>query len=281
MERKDNFNSVKHLYSRAAFGIPYPILEKLSKRNLKKVVDELFKDSLPIEDLKSVDENEVRQQMELQSILGAKKELTQEEKDQRQEITRIQNERSRTLNIDWIMRMINTPSALREKMTLFWHGHFACRSNNPMYAQQLNNIQRKHALGSFKTLLVEVSKSPAMLQYLNNQQNRKGRPNENFARELMELFTIGIGNYTEQDVKESARSFTGWAYNKEGNFQLQPNAHDEGSKTFFGKQGNFDGEAIIDIILESPKTSVFIARKLYIFFVNETPNEAHINELSF
>lgn len=280
MERKDNFNSVKHLYSRAAFGISYPNLEDLSKKNINKVVDELFKNSAKVEDLKSVDENEVSQQMALQVLLGGKKELTQEEKDQRQEITRIQNERSRTLNIDWLMRLINTSAPLREKMTLFWHGHFACRSNNPMFAQQLNNIQRQFALGSFRTLLIEVSKSPAMLQYLNNQQNRKGRPNENFARELMELFTLGIGNYTEQDIKESARSFTGWTYDKDGKFQLRPTYHDEGNKTFFGKTGNFDGETIIDIILENPKTATFIARKLYVFFVNETPNEAHVKELA-
>ncbi len=280
MERKDNFNSVKHLYSRASFGISYPKLQELSRKNLNKVVEQLFKDSAVFEELKSVDPVEIRQQMELQATLGAKKELTQEEKDQRQEITKIQNERSRSLNIDWLMRMINTNASLREKMTLFWHGHFACRSNNPMFAQQLNNIQRQYALGSFRTLLVEVSKSPAMLQYLNNQQNRKGRPNENFARELMELFTLGIGNYTEQDIKESARSFTGWTYDKNGDFQLRPAFHDEGNKTFFGKTGNFDGESIIDMILENPKTAVFISRKLYVFFVNETPNEAHVKELA-
>lgn len=280
MERKDNFYSIKHLYSRAAFGISYAKLQDLSRKNLSKVVDQLFKDSAPYEELKSVDPNEVRQQMELQSALGAKKELTQEEKDKRQEITKVQNERSRSLNIDWLMRMINTNASLREKMTLFWHGHFACRSNNPMFAQQLNNIQRQYALGSFRDLLVEVSKSPAMLQYLNNQQNRKGRPNENFARELMELFTLGIGNYTEQDIKESARAFTGWTYDKNGAFQLRPAFHDEGNKTFFGKTGNFDGESIIDMILENPKTAVFISRKLYVFFVNETPNEAHVKELA-
>lgn len=280
MERKDNFVSVKHLYSRAAFGISYPKLQELRKKDRQKVVDDLFKSATKPEDLKSVDEDEIRQQMALQAELGAKKELTQAEKDKRQEITRLQNERSRTLNIAWLMRMIDTSAPLLEKTTLFWHGHFACRSNNPMFAQQLNNIQRQHALGSFRTLLIEVSKSPAMLQYLNNQQNRKGRPNENFARELMELFTLGIGNYTEQDIKESARSFTGWTYDRDGSFQLRPTYHDEGNKTFFGKTGNFDGETIIDIILENPKTATFIARKLYIFFVNETPNEAHIKELA-
>ena len=279
MERKDNFNSVKHLYSRAAFGISYPALKSLSKKNTSKVVDELFKNAEKFDDLKSVNEDEVRQQMALLVSLGARKEFTPEEKDKRQEITRLQNERSRTLNIDWLMRMVNTSAPLREKVTLFWHGHFACRSNNPMFAQQLNNIQRRHALGSFRTLLVEVAKAPAMLQYLNNQQNRKGKPNENFARELMELFTLGIGNYTEQDIKESARSFTGWTYDPNGEFKLRPNFHDEGNKTFFGKTGNFDGESIIDIILENPKTAHFIARKLYIFFVNETPNDAHVKEL--
>jgi uncharacterized protein (DUF1800 family) len=165
-------------------------------------------------------------------------------------------------------------------MTLFWHGHFACRSNNPFFAQQLNNIQRTNALGSFKTLLVEVSKSPAMLQYLNNQQNRKGKPNENFARELMELFTLGRGNYSEQDIKESARSFTGWMYDKDGSFIFRQNLHDPGTKTFFGKIGNFEGENIIDIILEKPETAQFIARKVYKFFVNDNPNEAHVKELA-
>ncbi|RYD68844.1 MAG: DUF1800 domain-containing protein, partial [Sphingobacteriales bacterium] len=171
-------------------------------------------------------------------------------------------------------------SPLREKMTLFWHGHFACRSNNPMYAQQLNNIQRQHGLGSFRTLLIEVSKSPAMLQYLNNQQNKKGKPNENFARELMELFTLGRGNYTENDIKESARAFTGWTYDKDGTFFFRKNQHDDGTKTFFGKIGNFEGENIIDIILDKPETATFISRKIYKFFVNDTPNEEHVKELA-
>ena len=133
-----------------------------------------------------------------------------------------------------------------EKMTLFWHNHFACRSNNALYAQQLNNIQRSYALGNFRDMVLEVSKSPAMLQFLNNQQNQKGHPNENFARELMELFTIGRGNYTEQDIKESARAFTGWGFDKDGAFKLRPFQHDDGEKTFMGKTGNLNGEDIIN-----------------------------------
>ncbi|MDQ0968451.1 uncharacterized protein (DUF1800 family) [Flavobacterium sp. W4I14] len=280
MSAKDNFLKVKHLYNRAGFGVSYTDLQKLSKKNLDKVVDNLLKDSQKDDPINLVNDFESKRQLLVQAGLYAKKDLNDDEKKMRQQIIREQNEVSRDLNIAFITKMINTDAPLREKMTLFWHGHFACRSNNPFFAQQLNNIQRKNALGSFKTLLVEVSKSPAMLQYLNNQQNRKGKPNENFARELMELFTLGRGNYTEQDIKESARSFTGWMYDKDGSFIFRQNLHDPGTKTFFGKIGNFEGENIIDIILEKPETSQFIARKVYKFFVNDNPNEAHIKELA-
>lgn len=280
MNAKDNFLKVKHLYNRAGFGISYTDLQKLSKKNLDKVVDNLLKDSQKDDPIKLVNDFESRRQLLVQAGLYAKKDLTDDEKKMRQQIVREQNEVSRDLNIAFINQMINTDAPLREKMTLFWHGHFACRSNNPFFAQQLNNIQRKNALGSFKTLLVEVSKSPAMLQYLNNQQNKKGKPNENFARELMELFTLGRGNYAEQDIKESARSFTGWMYDKDGSFIFRQNLHDTGTKTFFGKTGNFEGENIIDIILEKPETSQFIARKVYKFFVNDNPNEDHVKELA-
>lgn len=280
MSAKDNFLKVKHLYNRAGFGVSYTDLQKLSKKNLDKVVDNLLKDSQKDDPINLVNDFESKRQLLVQAGLYAKKDLNDDEKKMRQQIIREQNEVSRDLNIAFITRMINTDAPLREKMTLFWHGHFACRSNNPFFAQQLNNIQRTNALGSFKTLLVEVSKSPAMLQYLNNQQNRKGKPNENFARELMELFTLGRGNYTEQDIKESARSFTGWMYDKDGSFIFRQNLHDPGTKTFFGKIGNFEGENIIDIILEKPETSQFIARKVYKFFVNDSPHEDHIKELA-
>lgn len=280
MDRKDNFLNIKHLYNRAGFGISYPDLHQLSKKRLGKVVDGLFIKAPAGAGLSTVNQEEYQQQQLLLASLGGKKEQTPEEKQQRTEITRIRNEKSRDLNIDWFQRMIATENPFLEKMTLFWHGHFACRSNNPFFSQQLNNIQRNNALGSFKTLLLEVSKSPAMLDYLNNQQNRKGHPNENFSRELMELFTLGRGNYTETDIKEAARSFTGWTYNKNGEFEFNEKVHDEKQKTFFGQTGVFDGEAIIDMILAKPETSTFICRKLYIFFVNDTPDENHVKELA-
>ena len=280
MDKKDNFLKIKHLYSRAGFGISYTELEKLSKKNSLRALENFFPKERKPQDLDTVSTEDSRSQMMMQAALGAKKDLTPEEKEQRKNIVRLQNERSRDLNIAWLQRMMTTEDPFLEKMTLFWHGHFACRSNDPYYAQQLNNIQRTNALGDFRTLLVEVSKSPAMLQYLNNQQNRKNHPNENFARELMELFTIGRGNYTEQDIKESARAFTGWTYTKEGVFEFKPAIHDSAAKTFFGKTGNFDGEAIIDMILADPKTATFLSRKLYAFFVNDIPDDTHIAELA-
>ena len=280
MDKKDNFDYVKHLCNRAGFGISYPALHQLSKRRINKVVDGLFTLPADTTDLQTVTAEEYEAQQLILASLNGRKDQSPAEKQQREEITKTRNEKSRLLNIDWIRQMIATKNPLLEKTTLFWHGHFACRSNNPYFSQQLNNIQRKNALGSFRTLLIEVSQSPAMLDYLNNQQNRKGHPNENFARELMELFTLGRGNYSETDIKEAARAFTGWSYNKTGQFVFNKKVHDEQVKTFFGGSGNFDGEAIIDKILEKRETAVFICRKLYVFFVNDTPNETHVAELA-
>ncbi|MEO9098760.1 MAG: DUF1800 domain-containing protein, partial [Ginsengibacter sp.] len=158
----------------------------------------------------------------------------------------------------------------------FWHGHFACRVMNIYYQQQLLNVIRENALGNFGDLLREVSKSPAMLSFLNNQQNKKQHPNENFAREVMELFTMGRGNYTEKDVKEGARAYTGWGFNFRGEFVERPFLHDTGSKTFLGKTGNFDGDDAIDIILEQKATATFITKKIYKYFVNENVDEEKV-----
>lgn len=184
------------------------------------------------------------------------------------------------MNTGWLERMATAKAQLREKMTFFWHGHFACRVRRPDAALQLNNTIRRLALGKFGDLLLAVSKEPAMLQFLNNQQNRKQRPNENFAREVMELFTMGRGNYSENDVKEGARAFTGWGYNAQGQFVFRERLHDEGPKTFLGRTGNFTGEQALSIILEQPRTAEFITTKLYRFFVNDVPNPVHIQPLA-
>ena len=143
----------------------------------------------------------------------------------------------KNLNLLWLEAMTHSKAQLREKMALFWHGHFATHNINILYQQQLLGIVRENALGNFGELLRQVSKSAAMLAFLNNQQNKKAHPNENFAREVMELFTLGRGNYTEQDIKEAARAFTGWSFRLDGTFQFNAKDHDTDSKTIFGRSG--------------------------------------------
>jgi uncharacterized protein (DUF1800 family) len=205
---------------------------------------------------------------------------TMETAERRKAIQQKNRQGIRDLNLAWMNQMIESPAQLREKMAFFWHGHFACRTQNSFFSQQLLNTIRTHALSDFGTLLAEVSKSAAMLQFLNNQQNRKYSPNENFAREVMELFTMGRGNYTEQDVKEAARAFTGWGFNLAGAFQFRQNQHDEGLKTILGKTGNFDGEAVLKLLLEQPATAKFICTRLFRFFVNDTINTKQVDWLA-
>jgi uncharacterized protein (DUF1800 family) len=171
----------------------------------------------------------------------------------------------------WADRMVATNRPLEEKMALFWHGHFATgeekiRDYRKM-EQQLALLHR-HATGNFRTLLIDVARGPAMLAYLDAAENVKGAPNENFAREVMELFTMGVGHYTEKDIREGARAFTGWT-DDDLDFKVDPAKHDDGEKTFLGRTGNFDGVDILNIILEQEITAEFIAGKLYKFFVRE------------
>jgi uncharacterized protein (DUF1800 family) len=264
----DNLKQVKHLYTRAGFGLRFEEKKTAEHISAKRAVKDLFKTSSGNDPITIVQGN-TDYSMLMKGDVLAKKQFLQQQKQQEKD-----------LNLAWISKMSTTDAVLREKMTLFWHNHFACRANNALYAQQLNNIQRAHALGNFRDLVLEVSKSPAMLQFLNNQQNHKGHPNENFARELMELFTIGRGNYSEQDIKESARAFTGWGFDKNGEFVVRPFLHDDGQKTFLGKTGNLVGEEIINTLLEQKQTAYFICNKLYKYFVNETPDASRVNAMA-
>jgi uncharacterized protein (DUF1800 family) len=175
----------------------------------------------------------------------------------------------------WFLdRMIVSPAPLQEKMTLFWHGHFTSAYQKGIPAQALvdqNNLFRTNALGNIRNLTLAVSHDPAMLRYLDNAQNVKAHPNENYARELMELFTLGIGNYTETDVRESARAFTGWNLDRDFQFIDRPLQHDDGSKTFLGHTGNFTGRDIIAIIFQQPAASRLFATRLLSFFVYSDP----------
>jgi len=183
----------------------------------------------------------------------------------------------------WVREMLVTPSPLTERMTLFWHNHFVSsqakvRLARLMYRQ--NVALRSYATANFGDLLHTMAKDPAMLVYLDGVRSRKGAPNENFAREVMELFTLGEGQYTESDIKEAARAFTGWSLDREtGRYLFRPLIHDAGVKTVLGESGRFDGDAVLDVILERPQTATFITAKLWREFVSANPDPREVERI--
>tara|TARA_B100002052_G_C15871975_1_gene595146 strand:- start:768 stop:2414 length:1647 start_codon:yes stop_codon:yes gene_type:complete len=186
------------------------------------------------------------------------------------------------LNAWWLDQMYYNSSSIKEQMTLFWHDHFATSIETVKYPPAMyhqNRVLRENALGNFKDLVILMTFDPAMMVWLDNRENRVGAINENFSRELLELFTMGEGNYTQQDVMEAARGLTG--YQTDGlNTYFNPNRFDDGVKTFLGQTGNFDSYDIIEIIFDQPETAYFISEKLYKWFVYENPNEVIVEQLA-
>lgn len=258
----------KHLLLRAGFGVDLKDISRIKNSSPQDIWKELLKKSekyspinINLEDFSAYKPKEANAEM--------KKIFQKKNKEENAEII-----------LNWYQSMISGEAQLREKMTFFWTGIFATRNVVSKFNLQLLNIIKENALGNFGDLLLAVSQSPSMLQFLNNQQNKKDHPNENFAREVMELFTMGRGNYTEKDIKEAARAFTGWSFTPEGNFIMRPRFHDFGNKTFLGKTGNFDGTEILKIILEQKATAKYITKRIYQFFVNEKTDENLVNELA-
>jgi uncharacterized protein (DUF1800 family) len=184
----------------------------------------------------------------------------------------------------WLYRMIFTPYPLRERMTLFWHNHFAtsnAKVQNPDLMQRQNSLLRAHALGDFRALVSAIGKDPAMLIWLDSTINKKAKPNENYAREVMELFTLGRGRYSERDVQEAARAFTGWFVIRD-QFQEVPRQHDDGEKTVLNHRGKWDGTDIPGILIQQPACAEFVCRKLFRELVSETraPSDALIAPLA-
>ena len=265
---------IQHLYRRTGFGILPTELNKLSKKSIKDVVNNLFIYSEYMTPLE-VDTSEIKEIFSGNMMMNSKL-----DPETRRKIQKISRKKQIELNVSWIDRLTNSPEILREKMTLFWANHFVCEDNSITYIQQFNNTLRKHALGDFKDFVNAVSKEAAMTKYLNTKQNKKQKPNENFARELMELFTLGVGHYTEKDIKESAKAFTGYSHNLRGEFVFRERVHHGGEKTFFGKTGNFSGEDIIDIILEQKQCAKYICGKIYRYFVNDVIDEKHVDAMA-
>lgn len=265
----DQLHKNKHLLWRAGFGPSLSQLINLEKIPTRDVLRDLFSKK----SFSDIHFDTPAANIDYQT-------LSKTDAETRKQIQQLNRKQTLEINLNFFDQMVAADDQLREKMAFFWHGHFATRVVNAAFNQQVLGVIRKNALGNFRDLLFEVSRSPAMLQFLNNQQNVKNHPNENFAREVMELFTMGRGNYTEKDIREAARAFTGWAYQKDGTFIFKEKQHDQGDKTFLGKTGNFKGDDILNIILEQKATSRFIVAKLYRFFVNESLDEKIVDQLS-
>lgn len=279
-----NLQKNMHLLWRAGFGPNLDLLADISRKSPAQLWQQLVADSRGLP-LKIEGYQPSPKRAEIKNLPDTAQQAA------RQAITRQGKKELERLNNSWLNTLVQSKAQLRERMAFFWHGHFATRINRVDFNRDLLQIFREKGLGNFGDLLLAVSQSSAMLAFLNNQQNRKEHPNENFAREVMELFTLGRGNYTEKDVKEAARAFTGWSYTTmpetpdamqaaETYFNFRPKLHDDGSKTFLGQTGNFKGEDIIRILLEQQQTARFISGKIYRYFVNETPNEKRIESLS-
>jgi len=184
----------------------------------------------------------------------------------------------------WITEMVTTPSPLTERMTLFWHNHFVAAQPKVRWPQLMyrqNVLLRRYALGDFRALLHAVARDPALLVYLDAASNRRGNPNENLAREMMELFVLGQGRYSEADVKEVARAFTGLSLDPNTlAFQYRPGVHDDGTKTVLGVTGPLDADAALDAMLAQPAAAEFIVRKLWLEFVSPVPDEARVARIA-
>jgi uncharacterized protein (DUF1800 family) len=249
---------IAHLLRRAGFGASREELEAYAGRGYAEIVEEL----LAPEQAPDIDEDVFR----------------------RYHLSTTHEEHLNSHSGRWIYRMINSRRPLVEKMTLFWHGVFATGwdkgEHTPSSVLQIETF-RRHGLSDLRTILLALSKDPAMIFWLDNSENHRDAPNENYGRELMELFSMGVGNYSEQDIKAAARAFTGWTFEQPiplypyghypARFVYRPEDHDDSVKTFLGETGRFDGADIVDIIVRQPATPRFIARHLYNFFVADEP----------
>lgn len=261
-KREMDLGLLAHLYRRAGFGATRDQLERCASRSYEETVEFLLN---PTEQF-DVSEKELNRY-----IIG---------------------ESQPAMVGNWLYRMINSECQLQEKMTLFWHGVFATGFAKNQHLMSSNNqikMLRRLCMSDMGTILLELSKDPAMIFWLDNNENRRGEPNENYGRELLELFSMGVGNYTEQDIKNAARAFTGWTITQPppvyplgfypSTFVFNAADHDHGEKTFLGQTGAFDGGDIIDIIVKQPATAKFISRHLYNFFVADEPQVPTWNDV--
>lgn len=274
-----------HLLNRAGFGSPPAEIDRFADAGLHRAVEVLLQgeDPAAVPIPSWADAHALEQEREdragMRRMEGGEKQQAMREVFQKRERARLMD-----LRAWWLHRMRTAPHPLQEKMTLLLHGHFATafikvRSAYAMFLQ--NQTFRSHALGNWKDLVHAIARDPAMLIYLDGIQNTRNAPNENFAREVMELFTLGEGHYTEQDITEAARAFTGWRFDRRTfTIDYLEQRHDPGRKAFLGRKGNFDGDDIIDQIFKQDQAAVWVAQKLWTFFAYENPEPAVVKGLA-
>lgn len=293
-----------HLLNRAAFGGPPEQIRALHAMGPEAAVDKILsgektaRDPMPPPEWASEEAyaREVEEFMTMRREAGvaarpgrpnpanAGPEEQRAREMKRQKLQKFLRERSREQGVEmgrwWFRRMAAGPHPAAEKMALFWHGHFATSMEKVRVAWFMfkqNQLFRDHALGDFGALTKAITRDPAMMIYLDLQQSRKERPNENFAREVMELFTLGEGNYSESDIREAARAFTGYRLERDsGKVHFVGRQHDNGEKKFHGRTGNFGADEIVDILLEQPACATFIARKIWRYMVNDAPRDEQV-----
>ena len=269
-------SAAAHLIYRAGFGATAGTISEMVSAGMDQCVDRLI-------NFRKVPDHFPKPEWAkpIEGLQDMRKNASEEEKKKFQ---RERRQEGQDLKMWWIRRMVMTTRPFQEKLTLFWHGHFATSIQKVKLAYFMwlqNETLRRNAAGNWRTMLKEISRDPAMVIWLDNASNRANGPNENYARELMELFTLGEGNYTEKDIKESARAFTGFSIDRNTQeFVFRKNIHDERSKHFFNRAGNFDGDDIVDIILNRPQAPRFITKKIWEFFACQGPSEALVDELA-
>ena len=271
-----SFGTAAHLLNRAGFGGSPAEIQKLADLGLDQAVAHLLDyetvpDPTPNPDWARPNPEELRKYRE-----AIRTGTPEEKKAAQREQQQIFQRRMLELRGWWLQRMAHGPRPFQEKMVLFWHGHFATsveKVRNPYFMWRQNELFRQHATGNWQQLLMDAGQDPAMLLWLDQAQSRKDHPNENFAREVMELFALGEGHYTEHDIGEAARALTGWSLEPaEQKFIYRPFIHDYGDKTIFGQTGNFNGDSFIALIVAQPQAAKFITAKLWNYFAGSEPS---------
>jgi uncharacterized protein (DUF1800 family) len=272
-----NYETAAHLLNRAGFGGPPSEIETLAGLKPDAAISSLLDyenipDSTPNPDWAKPDPERMKR---LRDIY--KSGTPEEKKAAQQAENRQQNLWMLELRGWWLQRMARGPRPLQEKMVLFWHGHFATSSEKvreAYYMWRQNELFRRLATGNWQQLLLDAGKDPAMLIWLDQAQSNKQHPNENFAREVMELFALGEGHYTEHDIGQGARALTGWSLDRiEQKYVYRPRIHDDGEKTFLGRTGNLDGDDVIAQIVAQPQAARFITAKLWNYFTGQYPTD--------